>query len=258
MRHVTRVGGMMTIACAATLAAASGVQGAVLFEDDFNDNNLDGWIFNQPSSDQTEPASRTTVVDGVVQVATGTRFVQMTPGSSGVFTSFATGGTEKVTLSADLAGDAFTGTHSNENTGFYLYASSSATNAQATFYNLIFRGDTGAISIGERSPTNAQPDILASTTVEAGVLNQMNAWRLELTPVGANIELELFLNDTSILTHTDLTPRDMANVTPAIYAANGHDIAADNVVFSTSVVPEPTAMAVLGIAGCLLLRRRGN
>lgn len=252
-----------------TLAMGSWSFGVTLFEDDFDDNSDGtdpaGWIFNTPGGSDAGPKAQTAVQNGVVEVtgksSSGT-FVQLTPGADGTFNSYQPQSNNKLILTVDIAGRG-PAPAVNQLTGAYLYASGSATSGSSDFYNFQFHSGNGTIELRER--VGGTISSLASTTSATLVtdgkftsldLGEMNNWRLEVTHNTTSAVIELFLNDVSILSHTDNTPRDITNVTPAVYGGTGKDFRFDNV--KLDAVPEPGAVGLLGLGAIAFALRRSR
>ncbi len=244
------------------LAAASGAaHGGILFEDNFDDGNIDGWyVSNNPT---------VTVSGGVVETSTNANnsFYLMRPGTSTTEVTFATGGATIISVSADLQGNNSSATHTSGKMGLYLTFSATATTPAPNRYDFFF--DTGSNdNVPIRKATGGSPTALSTTTQTLITANGVNVSDATLNGNLLNFELRLTIGDTSNLLELfvssqlvssaiDVTPSAINYVGIAFHADNKNDVRIDNVKLATASIPEPAsaALAVLGL-GLILPRRR--
>lgn len=256
LRPVSAAAGLGAAALCLALGAAT-ANAAVLFQDDFNDGNINGWGTGSVS-DKT-----ITVLDGVVEVANvGTAFYTIRPESAGQQVFYAGGGATQFSVSADIQGnDSNAASSSSGELGLYL----SFTTATSTNNRYDFRvhsgGGAGNDDIRIREVLSGVTATLTPTTTQtaiglndATVNTSLNHYELRVTVGAAANVIELLINNSSVLT-VNATAVVPESVSVAVWGGNINDIRFDNVV--VEAIPEPASAAALALlAGGLMLRRR--
>lgn len=255
---------LVLAAAAAMLVSTSGASAAVLFQDDFNDGNIDGW-------GNTGVAMPITVVGGVVDVApsgTSNAFYTIRPSDGGNPVLFDTGGASVISLSADIHGQSGSSTHTSNELGLYLTFSAAASPNDFNRYDFRFHtGSGGADNANDRirirksvnnGPVTNLAEILEADAglTNAIVNNNFIHFELRVTLGDTSNLIELFADDDLILSATDASPSPMSYAGLAVWGNGNNDIRFDNVVLET--VPEPMSAALMGVCGGIVFgRRRG-
>lgn len=240
----------------AGLCLACGTASAnVLFWDDFNDGDIDGW--------GTAAATRTISVDqGVVEIPPGgSTFYTVRPqAEDGSQVFFSTDGAKTISVSADIQAQD-SDDSSNKNGEFGLYLNFTTTTSNSNRYDFRMHsgttGDNDVIRIRQVLAGSGVTTLASITEADAGIVNgtlnsAMNHFELRLTVGTEKNVIELLMNNNIVLT-AETTPVIPETVSMAIHGNNDNDIRFDNTMIST---PEPAAMSLVGLAGLGLLHRR--